>query len=294
MFINLIEKSKKHYMNKIFNIILIIFSIVAVSCEEVAKNIDLSEGDPELVVQSYLSPNDTSVVLILTLSKPIYQVNSGSSEYTLVNNATVRIADDNHEYQLKYNSDLRCYFSSQNQIPIIPGKTYKLFISTPDGKKVESSCVIPAQPNVSIDLIQIDSTPGWNGEMIYNKKIKFTNNSNTFRYFAIYRRYFSVSEFKSDTFFYMQRENMLEVKPNTAVNFSLSDYYFSEFGPTSNTIDDSLLVYQLDEAYYRYHYTIENANFGNPFAEAVITYSNITNGIGVFCGYNKKFIIVKK
>ena len=279
-------------MSKILNIILIILSIGAVSCVEVAKDIDLSEGDPELVVQSYLSPNDTAVALILTLSKPIYQVNSGNFDYTFVNNATVRIADENNEYLLNYNPDFKCYFSSQNQISILPGKKFKLYISTPDGKKVESDCVIPSLPNVSIDLIKIDSTSGWDGTE-YTRKLKFTNNSNTYKYFAIYRRHFSVQETKSDTFFFIQRENMFEVKPNSSINFSLYNYYYGEFGSYSNSIDDSLLVYQLDEAYYRYHYTIENENIGDPFAEAVITYSNITNGLGVFCGYNKKYIKVK-
>lgn len=280
-------------MNKLFNIILFLLTIVSISCIEVAKNIDLSEGDPELVVQSYLSPNDSAIALILTLSKPIYQINTGGSDYNVVTNATVKISDENNEYLLSYNPDYRCYFSGHNQIKIVPGKEYKLYISSPDGKKVESSCIIPNSPTVKIELLKTDSSEGWNG-MDYSRKFKLTNLSQEIKFFSIYRQYYSFQNFERDTFYYVQKELLIEIEPNSSTSFTLYDYSYDEFGSKSQSINDSLLVYQTDESYYRYHYTIENSYDGDPFSEPSITYSNISNGLGVFCAYNKKYIKVIK
>jgi hypothetical protein len=54
-------------------------------------------------------------------------------------------------------------------------------------------------------------------------------------------------------------------------------------------------VANTDKAYYFYNTAIDKirkAN-GNPFAEPVLTYTNISNGLGVMAGYNQSKIVVK-
>lgn len=58
---------------------------------------------------------------------------------------------------------------------------------------------------------------------------------------------------------------------------------------------NEIYVANTDRAYYFYNTAIDKirrAN-GNPFAEPVLTYTNIKNGLGVMAGYNQSRIVVK-
>ena len=58
-----------------------------------------------------------------------------------------------------------------------------------------------------------------------------------------------------------------------------------------------MIVYQIDEAYYRFHNSLLNSNEsneGDPFSEPSITYTNIENGLGVFCAFNRKVFTISK
>jgi hypothetical protein len=58
---------------------------------------------------------------------------------------------------------------------------------------------------------------------------------------------------------------------------------------------NEIYVANTDKAYYLYNTAIDKirkAN-GNPFAEPVLTYTNIKNGLGVMAGYNQSRIVVK-
>ena len=58
---------------------------------------------------------------------------------------------------------------------------------------------------------------------------------------------------------------------------------------------NEIYVANTDRAYYLYNTAIDKirkAN-GNPFAEPVLTYTNIKNGLGVMAGYNQSRIVVK-
>jgi Domain of unknown function (DUF4249) len=67
---------------------------------------------------------------------------------------------------------------------------------------------------------------------------------------------------------------------------------------TTVTVTDrynEIYVANTDKAYYLYNTAIDKirkAN-GNPFAEPVLTYTNIKNGLGVMAGYNQSRIVVK-
>ncbi len=53
-----------------------------------------------------------------------------------------------------------------------------------------------------------------------------------------------------------------------------------------------LEVTGMSEDYYKYHktYTKQIENKNNPFASVIEVYSNITNGVGIFAGYNRQKI----
>jgi hypothetical protein len=58
---------------------------------------------------------------------------------------------------------------------------------------------------------------------------------------------------------------------------------------------NEIYVANTDRAYYFYNTAIDKirkAN-GNPFAEPVLTYTNIKNGLGVMAGYNQSRIVIK-
>ena len=43
---------------------------------------------------------------------------------------------------------------------------------------------------------------------------------------------------------------------------------------------------KVDETYYRYHHALENYQGIDLFSEPTLVYSNVDNGLGVFCSYN--------
>lgn len=268
---------------------------VTYSCIEVAKNIDLPESTPKLVVQSYLSPSDSAVALILSWSKPTNGI-AATEEYKYETNAVVKIIDGSNEYILNYNPTYKCYFTTQNQVNIIPGKEYKLSVEVPNNQKIYASCTIPTLPNIKVELISFDSSATEWGEMQYIKKFRYTNlstNENN-KYFVFTRIGKSLDYNTNDTITIYGYNDIEKIEKGKSITFSYYDYSYNDSPYNTRFPDDSIIVYQVDESYYRYHLSLYNNTDGDPFAEPSITYSNVQNGLGVFCAYNKKLFPVLK
>ena len=50
-----------------------------------------------------------------------------------------------------------------------------------------------------------------------------------------------------------------------------------------------MMLLSVDEHYYKYHDKINNYEYGGPFSEPTILYSNIENGLGVLGSYTKRY-----
>lgn len=269
---------------KKYKLLLVISAFFTFSaCVEDAKNIDLPEVNPKLVVTSFISPDDTAIALQLSWSKPIYGVNSNGS-YKMEPNATVKISTESAEYSLSYNHNYNCYFSNHNEIPISAGKKLSLYIKEPNGSSITSECIIPSAPNLSFEFIRLDSTMEYDQFYSYQSLYKVTNNSTdeSKKYFNICFWDLVDYDTMNDTIWQQTESILTQVDPGKSKMVTV--YSWSNF----RIIKSKAVVLQVDEAYYKYNKNALNGYDSNPFSEPVINYSNVLNGLGVFCGFNKK------
>lgn len=261
------------------------------SCVEDAKNIDLPEENPKLVVTSFLSPNDTAIALQLSWSKPIYGLYS-NGEYKMEPNAIVKVSTESAEYTLAYNQNLKCYFSNHNEIAITAGKKYSLYVKEPNGSSITSECVIPSIPNLSFEFIRVDSTMEYDQYYSYQTLYKVTNNSTDASKNLFNICFWDLVDYNmlNDTN-WQQTENFL-MQIDAGKTKMVNVYSWAN---SFNDIKRSkAVVLQVDDAYYRYNRNAENGYNSSPFAEPVINFSNINNGLGVFCGFNQKTFFINR
>ncbi|MFN3489296.1 MAG: DUF4249 domain-containing protein [Emticicia sp.] len=153
------------------NILIIIalftLNFVLFSCETIVDDIPLSrfpEIKEKLVLTSFISPQDTTIYVKVTISSPLfgtyktqnsgyYVANGDTIRYggndNNITNAIVTLSSDNQTITLPYQSKNRLYAISAKAFKIEAGKTYTLKATTKD-YAVEASTTIPLE-NVKID-----------------------------------------------------------------------------------------------------------------------------------------------
>jgi len=193
-----------------------------------------------------------------------------------------------------------------------PGKTYTLRVAAPGYEAVEASASLPAAsaaPQMSVEaLVDTYETPLLNvsvtiddpadeqnyyaidvllrmtnghGEeaVTFQSRVGFESNDVVLRGVEAFdddTEYFNVAYFEDDLF------------DGQSQTISLSTFNQSVFDPEGRITSTLILrVYVTDEAYFRYHKTIELQDEldENPFAEPVRIHSNMSNGFGIFAGY---------
>jgi hypothetical protein len=135
---------------------LVFGSTILFSCNislrnEVDANLINREAG-KLVVASFISPQDTVLAARIGVSNPVLgSVTATSGGLNPVTNAVVIISNGSRFAALRYvpnynNLGFGIYIVSARDFPIVAGQTYKLTVETPDGKKVDAQCTIPATP----------------------------------------------------------------------------------------------------------------------------------------------------
>jgi Domain of unknown function (DUF4249) len=180
------------------------------SCQTVLENVALPYEE-RLVVNSFISPQDSLVEVIVSKTKPIAGVttdiyNSNQSYYyDVLKGATVEISDGQQKANLVYKEIINPnrfvydpitkkqvlttrpgYFISTKEFPIIAGKTYTLSVSAPNLPTATATCTIPKtsliyQKDVDVIYNGIDSVANGgtyiNGQLVstsYNLNKKYT------------------------------------------------------------------------------------------------------------------------
>jgi len=271
-------------MKNIFLLLLTVFLLSA--CVKDANNVNLPEIDPKLVTQSFLTEDEDNIIVYLTWSSPIF----GTFDYDFetVKNADVFVSNNGNKIKLNYYSDSNkhesYYTASAASLTMKSGEKFDLEITDSTGNKVTSTTIIPEKPIYSAKLISMDSALSQYDDKEYSYHIEFQgNNSNDINYYYPiiigYGHYYS------------NQQDSVVLRDNSRN----SPYVKANKGETINLVFDSymlldsmkFIVLHTDEAYYYYHKSIYNFDGGdNPFSEPVIIYSNIENGLGVFCSYN--------
>ncbi len=278
-------------MKTIHNILLAAAAIFGLTSCESDATVDVPETKPKLVVSSFISPQDTQVVVRVKRSKPIFQsynVNTSAS----VANASVSITNGSTTMQLNYNSTGEYYGVSATLFPITAGTTYTLTVTTPEGETATAKTTVPgvapAAMNVSYTYVVEDSN-----SFFVSRHYTITINWNDFSGQSDLYRVVPVQLVKSvinptDTFQLRAGEFLISDANNDGGTIQDKIDFYNHIAQGSDTIVgfDFYLMRSSPE-YYLYHESLLNYNSGDPFSEPSLIYTNITGGLGVFGSYQQ-------
>ncbi|MDP2422944.1 MAG: DUF4249 domain-containing protein [Bacteroidales bacterium] len=280
----------KHILSLFLSIVLMVFS----ACVETVYDVDLPKTDPKLVVYSYISPDDNLMVRVTT-SRPITE-RQVYGDPRWVKNATVKIKETGGQLAtLTYDQEANYYFSNLSNLPIRAGRQYEIDVSTPLGLRATAICKVPPQ-NTTVRITKVDSS-FQSYEMRYKVRIEFDDLPGEPYFYRIFAS--AVVEgndpnnpqgniFEMDLMFdYGQA--LIDSRIREGGNFVLEGTLYIYGGVPYNQgrlRGFRVKLLSVDEPYFRFHRSNNLYDGENPFAEPVIIYSNIANGLGVFAAYN--------
>lgn len=317
MFLDLIIISEafqsKSKMQKYIFTLLFLNTVMLSGCEKDA-NVNVPIVNPKLVVQSYISPQDTLLKVYVSKTTPVFSkkyFDQNGSLIDQITNAAVTLSNGNKSIKLEYGEFNKfpqyyengfAYLADAKLFPIVAGESYTLKVSTPDGMQAEATCTVPQYvpdiPNLKLDSVLINDT--------YNRGFKYFEYSITFsikdipsipNYYkvagdVVYSRF---NEYDGEYYeeispiYFIENDILTDQSKDGGdiiVKGQLPFYHTSEgVQPRPYTIRASVL--NVDQHYFKYHQTIRATGSDNPFQEPVIMYSNITGGLGVFGAFNK-------
>lgn len=304
--------------------ILLLWLLLAIAAcgslrNEVSPSLLSIEGE-KLVVNGYISPQDTLLSVKVSRSKPVLGEQTDALPYN-VDNAIVSLTDGNRVVVLRYLSDKQWYQAKATLLPILTGKTYTLTVSTPDGKQVKASATVPKP--VPINQGILDSTivtVGNRLQKIYSVRFDWQdpgNEPNFYEYAAYYKwgsndpKVQINQQGSSLRLLSFARENrtgnlLTDDRQDGALLTSLAaEAGLVEVNVTAPNAEETLKKLSLgkllinsqvilrllstEELYYRYADAIirQRENRSNPFAEPVLIPTNIQGGLGCFAAYNR-------
>jgi len=275
---------------------------------ELTVVVDLPEQEPKLVINSLYSKDSTWVVN-LTLSKGMYDT---SWTYQPVSNAQVRLFKDGNWLQdLSYDAVAQAY-TSNNNLPE-PGAAYRLEVTAPGfSGTISADDTLPQTVPIHSLEFQRDA---WqkNGKFMSDLKIRFQDPAG-WQYYAL--ELYALDTlggnvwlspcFTSDDPVFNQGSIGGPVAGND--NEYCERVYFSDqlIGGKDYTLKISInsenleysqfivvVLYSLSRNYYYYNISrdLQFDTKYNPFAEPVMVFSNIQNGLGIFGGYSLSYSI---
>lgn len=262
---------------------MLLFALTA--CEKDAT-VKLPKVESKLVIMSFISPQDALVKVSVTLTQPLYNT-VAQNHYEQVKDAEVVISSALGSQTLTFNPTLNYFVADSSDLKIREGYTYKLSVSTADGKKITSSTIIPPQTQNVNYVLKADSFE-------QSLQITWADFPSTTDYYRLLVRYDS---------YFLYEGNKDTITFSDTIKFSTMDGEFIEdLVNPGGTLTKNLYVVigngnpdtvypilkHVSKEYYDYHqklYKTQNSN--GPFSEPVPMYTNITNGLGIFAGFNQ-------
>ncbi|MES2731674.1 MAG: DUF4249 domain-containing protein [Bacteroidota bacterium] len=238
---------------------------------------------PGLVVESFICPQDTVIQVKVRRKEPtVGIVEEGKDKYDAVADAQVTLSDGSNTVTLAYDKFLG-YQIKASQLPISPGKTYFLKVSSPDGLSTEASCTVPM---AVVDTNRVELLVEFDKKKQPKIIVRWPDFPGEVNYYSIFEletyaasnlhelRYYSISDEGQDGAWLSQR-----------VGFKRSEAGYEVV----------LFICNTDRHYYEFHRTlaIQAQNRDNPFAQPSPLYTNIQGGLGVFAAYNRAALSIE-
>ncbi len=273
------------------NIIVVILGIWLVGCETSVDASDLLDQQQLIVINGFLSPQDSTLKVQVSKSKSKArgQTNNTNEDF-VIKDATVVIADEEeNEVTLLYTNSSLSYEAQGIDLPILPGKKYFLTAMV-QGKEYKSSCIIPLDQIERIEQdIRVETRDGAVGNRILKLSIGDIKDKSNYYVVGAEATYSFEGDTSGGTTINLDFEfNQFLTDMNRENSVVTADGGF--FLPDSAIITKvKIKVTNTEEVLYnalRAEF-INNYNDENPFTESVIAPTNIEgeNGFGVFTGY---------
>ncbi len=273
--------------------ILATIIILSTGCEPEVAELDMPENPIQLAVFGFISPTDSITKIYVSGSVSVLGKHQSPKE---IHNATITITHNNKTYNLPYNPNYDAYTITSNELKIIGGETYTLTASASGYPTATSTIKTIAEENKSLKAIQnypyIKHDDKDNNYVTL--QLTWQDNANQENYYALH---IQQSEITSTTYTQPYKNTFFKIFEDTY--FNGEEKTFKERTHISYNTDTAIfniLLLNTDKHYYLYHKNQKNNNWNsddNPFVEPTPIYTNINNGIGVFCSYTKYGITEK-
>jgi hypothetical protein len=281
-------------------IIYLMLIIGFTSCKK-EVDYDLLPIEPQLVLQSFISPGEDSIRLYMDYTKSYFGNEvKRNSLITNISKATITISGPSLTKSLKWSPRNRHFHLAVADMPLIENQIYTLHVTTFEGQKAS------AQTKIPLKIIGAELTKNVVSEKNQVQKLKINlslkDEKGTKNYYN-FRLSFSVTY--TGPGFISKDERPLgqifldDLDDSSLIIFhSFSDEkYLSNSSGTNNPNFSSKAVYKGifikgTEEYYKYLKVTElnKDSSGNPFAEPTTLYTNIQGGLGVFAAYQSEII----
>ncbi len=285
---------KKMKSKNIFYIVII--AIFLASCEKVV-NFELPDDSDKLAVFSFISPDDSITKVYVSHLVPVVSVYKTPKAIT---DAKVTITNNNKEYVLQYDSTYLAHIIPQSELKIKGDETYTLKVSAKGYNDASASITAISETNKSLEFVRFIKPVG---QYNHEAKIELKWKDNPAK-----KNYYVLAMNKVDTTqqqdYYDRFFNLNSMLFYDDAGWNGKEKYsrdFKIFDGTNYQEQDDKPEYEIalinaDKHYYLYHKKAleQDEFFDNPFTEPTIIYSNIENGVGVFCSYRKYIIRIKQ
>jgi hypothetical protein len=271
---------------------LIFFLLVAAfaaSCEQDA-NVELPETEPELVLNCFISPQDSIIRVGVSLSAPVFG-NGSNVQGQVVTNATVTLTGNSTSIVLPFNSNNEYYEIAASQFPIIAGSEYQLNVTDTEGRSAYANTSVPLLPPVGFtctirDTVEYSSPNFVNGRIKYRFTVNdFSGGTNYYRFAGYLQQLYlntpdSVLINRATTMFSDQNAD------GETLSEKAETWYYTNVGIDSITAYEVWML-NCNYDYYTFHNSLYNNNGGgDPFSEPTLLYSNVEGGLGIFAASN--------
>jgi hypothetical protein len=275
------------------------------ACQQ--EDLEIPDTGRKIVINGLIA---TDTLLNVYINKSAYIISTGPVFHSDLENADVNFyqnsirIDSLYHFNMGINTSTIFYagnYWSKSVFPL-PGMEYKIVAKVPGLPDATATTTIP-------DLVRIERVDtsriifgfhGHNYRMIFN--IEFTDPANETNYYLFRMSSFGF-KFNSHNNSFASQDPIIEEEmkngSNSIEGVVFSDKLingqkhnltvstngsFSSNGPKKTIM--YLRLYSITDEYFKYIQTLNlyNAKKGNPLAEPVIVYSNITGGLGIFAG----------
>lgn len=290
------------------NITALLVCLSFAACEQDATNVDIPVIEPKLVVQSFISPQDTLIKVFVSLTRPVYNGNINNNGW--ITDADVKISDGLTTKQLLFDGlSGTKYTLHTSQMPIVAGKTYTLMVNTKDGRSAKATCTVPYPADTASLTYKWDTTANRDdnvGQITRTVKLNMSWNDiaggvNYYRAGSFVRMVETngTPEETLQTMYGPSYSDLQTDKNKDGQKIAMNDLSAEVYEQIGGTVMGfsfrpiGIRVYLLscDENYYKYHKTAVN-NGGDPFSEPTLVFSNVQGGLGCFGAYNEHVKII--